>query len=685
MEKPEQVGKKILSEAQAAEKISRLSSALNQYNHEYYELDQPTVSDAEYDLLLRKLEELEEEFPQLVKADSPSRRVGGRADAALTQVRHRVPMLSLQDVFSLAEVESFTRRIRELDENALFAVERKIDGLSLSLRYENGVFVQAVTRGDGETFGEDVSSNASRLLGLPLRIDPRIRDMEVRGEAYLLKSDFAKINQELEEKGQKVYANPRNLAAGTMRQLNSEVVATRGLRLFVFNIQLIEPNTFTSHKESLDWLSAQGFLVSPEFKVLSSDEEIMAEIDQIEKIKDDLDYGIDGAVVKLDDLRLREVIGATSKAPRWAVAYKYPPEKKSTKLLDILVQVGRTGRITPMAVLEPVQLAGTTVSRATLHNQGYIDSLDIRIGDTVLVHKSGEIIPAVLGVDLKRRPKESTPFKLPDRCPICDSQTAYVDEGADLFCTNISCPAQLARHLIYFASRPAMDIAGLGEASVEALMQHGYLENIADIYKLARRREELISTGIVGRQKSVDNLLAEIEKSKDNPLYQLLTGLGINGVGRQTARQITASLPSISELMAATKEDLLKIPDIGDKTAENILHFFRQEENKELLAELAAANLRLADEDKEKEEMSLAGLSFVITGSFAGLTRDQISLLIEENGGRVASSVSKKTNYLLAGEKTGSKAKRAEELSVPILGWDDFLTAFPELKGQLEE
>ena len=672
------------TEAEAAERIGRLSSQLRLYNHQYYDLDQPTISDAEYDLLLHELISLEQEWPQLKEADSPTQVIGGQASSSLTQVRHRVPMLSLQDVFSWSDIAAFTTRVWATDTRATFVVERKIDGLSLSIRYRNGIMVQAVTRGDGDTFGEDVTLNARELIDLPLVIDPDVADLEIRGEVYMLASDFLQINEHLAEQNLKTYADPRNLAAGTMRQLNPQVIRERKLRIFVFNIQLLEPNPFLRHSESLAWLATQGFKVSPDYAVCATGQEIQTAIEEIGKLRNKLDYGIDGAVVKVDQLDLRALLGATSKVPRWAVAYKYPPEEKSTLLKDIIVQVGRTGRITPMAILEPVELAGTTVGRATLHNQGYIDSLDIRVGDTVRVHKSGEIIPAIIAVEHDKRPLNSESFVLPTRCPVCGAETAYTDEGADLYCTGVDCPAQLSRHLIYFASRAAMDIAGLGTATVKALMDKGFLRSIGDIYKLRESREELIDLGIIGRQRSVDNLLAEIEKSKENPLFQLIAGLGITGVGRQTARSITAVMKSMSDIRRAEVEDFLVVPDIGEITAKNLYRFFRQEQTENLLVALEKAGVRMSDETFTEKEMPLADISFVITGSFPGLTRDSFTALIEKNGGRVSGSVSRRTDYVIAGDKAGSKADKATELGVKILALDEFFELFPTVRPDSE-
>ena len=672
------------TEAEAAERIGRLSSQLRLYNHQYYDLDQPTISDAEYDLLLHELISLEQEWPQLKEADSPTQVIGGQASSSLTQVRHRVPMLSLQDVFSWSDIAAFTTRVWATDTRATFVVERKIDGLSLSIRYRNGIMVQAVTRGDGDTFGEDVTLNARELIDLPLVIDPDVADLEIRGEVYMLASDFLQINEHLAEQNLKTYANPRNLAAGTMRQLNPQVIRERKLRIFVFNIQLLEPNPFLRHSESLACLATQGFKVSPDYAVCATGQEIQTAIEEIGKLRNKLDYGIDGAVVKVDQLDLRALLGATSKVPRWAVAYKYPPEEKSTLLKDIIVQVGRTGRITPMAILEPVELAGTTVGRATLHNQGYIDSLDIRVGDTVRVHKSGEIIPAIIAVEHDKRPLNSESFVLPTRCPVCGAETAYTDEGADLYCTGVDCPAQLSRHLIYFASRAAMDIAGLGTATVKALMDKGFLRSIGDIYKLRESREELIDLGIIGRQRSVDNLLAEIEKSKENPLFQLIAGLGITGVGRQTARSITAVMKSMSDIRRAEVEDFLVVPDIGEITAKNLYRFFRQEQTENLLVALEKAGVRMSDETFTEKEMPLADISFVITGSFPGLTRDSFTALIEKNGGRVSGSVSRRTDYVIAGDKAGSKADKATELGVKILALDEFFELFPTVRPDSE-
>ncbi|MEA4888905.1 MAG: NAD-dependent DNA ligase LigA [Clostridiaceae bacterium] len=654
-----------------AEKIRQLREQILYHNHLYYDLNENKISDQEYDHLTRQLRELEARWPQYAAEDSPTRTVGGSvrgADArrTLREMVHRVPLLSLQDVFSQAEVLDFVERMQTELTDPLFTVEQKIDGLSVALRYEQGRFSLGLTRGDGHT-GEDVTDNLRQIAGLPVWLHDAPAYLEVRGEVYLSYAAFEKVNALQEETGGKIFANPRNCAAGTLRQLDPGIVRERGLSLFIFNIQAIEGLSFHSHADSLDWLASQGFSVIPDFCRCRTADEIWQAIDRIGQNRFALPYGIDGAVVKVDDLAAREMLGNTSKVPRWAVAYKYPPEQKETTLLDIQVQVGRTGRLTPMAILSPVKLAGTTVSRATLHNQDYIDQLDARPGDRVLIQKAGDIIPAVLAVCPEYRTGNPPRFVLPDHCPVCGAVTERDPEGADIRCTGVDCPAQLARHLIYFASKDAMNIDGLGPATVEALMQAGYVRSLADLYHLAPSRDVLIESGLIGKQKTVDKLLAAIEQSKQNPLDRLLTGLGIRNIGRQAARALASGYADLDAVMAASAESLQSLPDFGQISAQAVFDFFRQPQNRELVDRLKEAGLRLTGDQPGGRSLPLTGLTFVLTGTLAGLTRDEATRLIEEAGGKVSGSVSKRTHYVVAGEDAGSKRGKAEKLGVPVI------------------
>jgi len=656
-----------LTYLEAVIQIEELRSELARHNRLYYEDDAPVITDEAYDALMRRLRALEAAWPQLASDQSPSRVVGGTTRRTLREVPHRVPMLSLQDVFSEQEVRDFVHRICEEIANPVFVVERKIDGLSVGLRYEQGRFVLGLTRGDGVHTGEDVTDNLRQLAGLPLVLPEKIADLEVRGEVYMSVAAFEKVNARQEETGGKIFANPRNCAAGTMRQLEPAIVRERGLELFIFNVQYCEGRTFTSHAESLAWLAGQGFPVSPGYVTCTDADTVWQAVARIGSERFALPYGIDGAVVKLDDLAGREQLGATSKVPRWAIAYKYPPEQKETRLLDITVQVGRTGRITPMAILEPVRLAGTTVSRATLHNQDNIDLLDVRIGDTVLVQKAGDIIPAVLSVNKALRPQDAQVFRLPDHCPVCGAPAERDPEGADTRCTGADCPAQLARHILYFASKDAMNIDGIGPATVEALLAAGYLNSLADLYRLHEHRDELIASGLVGKQKTVDKLLAGIAASRENPLDRLLTGLGIRNIGRQAARTIVQAFSSLDELMAAPVEVLQALPDFGLVSARAVFDYFRQPQSRELVERLRSAGVKMTGETRPAGNQPLAGMTFVLTGTLPTLTREQATTLIEAAGGKVSGSVSSKTRYVVAGEEAGSKLDKANQLGVAVI------------------
>ncbi|MGI6334213.1 MAG: NAD-dependent DNA ligase LigA [Saccharofermentanales bacterium] len=668
-----------LTRLEAVAMLADLRAQIARHNRLYYDEDQPEISDEDYDALMRRLRDLEQAWPDLLDAGSPSQIVGGTVRPVLGAVAHRVPMLSLQDVFNQDDVRDFVQRVgATFEETTVFVVEPKIDGLSVALRYENGLFTLGLTRGDGVHTGEDVTMNLRMIKNLPLTLPEPVADLEVRGEVYLPFEAFERVNARQEAIGGKLFANPRNCAAGTLRQLDPNVVRERGLALFIFNLQLCRGKTFQTHSQSLAWLAEQGFPVIPDYTLCQTADEVLQAVARIGEQRFRLPYGIDGAVIKLDDLSRREQMGATSKMPRWAVAYKYPPEKKETRLLDIVVQVGRTGRLTPMAILKPVQLAGTTVSRATLHNQDYIDALDIRIGDLVQVQKAGDIIPAVLGVNLPKRPPDARKFKLPTTCPVCGAPTEREQDSADVRCTGSDCPAQLARHIIYFASKNAMNIDGLGPATVEALLQGGYVESLADLFSLNQHRDRLIESGIIGKEKSVDNLLSGIDAARQNPLDRLLTGLGIRNIGRQAARVLAGNYPDMDSLMAADEEQLLALPDFGQVSARAVVSFFRQEQTKILIDRLKRAGVRMTGESQIAGRRPLDGLTFVLTGTLPGLSRSQAGELIEKAGGKVSGAVSAKTSYVVAGEAAGSKLDKANQLAVPVIDEAELLRLLEE-------
>ncbi|NLA95392.1 MAG: NAD-dependent DNA ligase LigA [Clostridiaceae bacterium] len=660
------------SKQEAAAMISTLTRLLSVLDHAYYDLDSPLAEDADYDRLLRRLETLEKKWPGLSGDDSPAKRVGGGISEKFTPVPHRFPMLSLLDVFSRGEVTAFTDRVASQTQDYRFLVEMKIDGLSVSLTYGNGRLVRGVTRGDGVTSGEDITENILEIKAIPQVLTEPVEELVVRGEVFMPYKSFERLNAQLEKKGEKLFANPRNAAAGTLRQLDASIVARRGLSFFAFDVQH-STRVFDFDSESLDWLSELGFLVIPETRLALTREGIMKAVDEIEQRRGSLPFGIDGAVIKLDRMAEREQLGSTNKYPRWAVAYKYPPEQKETRIVDITAQVGRTGRITPLAWLEPVNLAGTTVRKATLHNQSYIGQLDIRIGDTVLVQKGGDIIPAVVQVIREKRPAGTKVYKLPDHCPACGSKTEYSGDSVDLFCTGIDCPAQLVRHLSYFASKEAMDISGIGEKTAQALTEKGFVKSIADLYILHEKRDHLIADGSVGRQKAVDKLLSEIENSKNMTPDRLLTGFGIPLVGRQTARALMAVIPTIRKIAATDEETLASIRDIGPATAREIHHWFLLPQTKMLLDRLEAYGLPFS-ESSSAEGRLLEGRTYVLTGTLSSMTRNEAREALESLGARVSNSVSSATSAVIAGENPGGKAERARELGLTVMNEQEFTT-----------
>ncbi|HPX70313.1 MAG TPA: NAD-dependent DNA ligase LigA, partial [Bacillota bacterium] len=612
--------------------------------------------------------------------DSPTVTVGGTAKRELRKVAHDVPIISLQDVFSKEDVFDFVKRVLTDEPEAVFCVEKKIDGLTLVLRYNDGRLTEAITRGDG-SIGESVYENALAIPSIPREIPARLPYLEVRGEVYMSSESFEAANLRQQEKGGKIYQNRRNSAAGTMRQLDPAVVAERGLDIFVFNLEIAEGKEFSSHMQSLEWLANQGFSVIQEPIKAASAAEVWAAIEHIADIRHSLNYGLDGAVVKVDDLSMRERLGMTSKVPRWAVAYKYPPEQGESVLQEITVQVGRTGRLTPLAHFKPIRLAETTVSRAVLHNQDYINEKDIRIGDTVVVQKAGDIIPEIVSVIPEKRPEGALPFTMPQFCPVCGAPAVREQDGdgVHLHCSGTECPAKDSRALVYFLSRDAMNIDGFGPAAAEALISEGYIRNIADIFRLRESRDRLIEEGIVGREKSVDKLLAAIEQAKDNDIDRLITGLGIRNIGRQGARQLAARYTSMYELMDAGEEELSQLEGFGATLAAEVKAFFSVPKNRELVRSLDALGVNMLSKASSAVRGNrFEGLSFVLTGTLLSLTREQASAIIESFGGKVSSSVSKKTSYVLAGEAAGSKLQKADELGVRVISESELLEMIGE-------
>ncbi len=651
------------------QKIKELRKSLEYHAHKYYVEDAPEISDYEYDRMYRELQELEAAHPEYDDPASPTKRVGGQALDKFEKVQHTVPLGSLTDVFSFEELKAYLKTAGENDE---YSVEAKIDGLSVALRYENGKFVRGATRGDG-IIGEDVTANLRTVMSIPLTI-PYEGVLEVRGEVYMPRSSFERVNTEREEKGEPKFANPRNAAAGSLRQLDPKIAASRGLDIFIFNLQYCE-KTFERHDETLAFLKEQGFKVIPLAATLTGIDNITAMIEKIGQLRSDLPYDIDGAVVKENLFTRRVELGETSNTPKWAVAYKYPPEKKATKLTDIVIQVGRTGVLTPNAALEPVRLAGTTVSRATLHNIDFITEKDIRIGDTVWVQKAGDIIPEVVSVEKSKRDGSEIPYTMPTVCPSCGEPVAKDPEEAAVRCTNASCPAQLVRNLTYFVSRPAMNIDGLGEAVVELLCDNGLVRNASDFYTL--KAEDIAGLDRMG-EKSAANLLAAIEASKTRGPEKLLCAFGIRQVGEKAAKAITRKYNDLYDLFTATEEELTAIDDVGAVTARYILNYFAHPQTRATLDAMKAAGVVTAKEAVAAEGGVFEGMTFVLTGTLPTMKRDEAATLIEQNGGKTSGSVSKKTTYVLAGAEAGSKLTKAEQLGIPVLSEEEFLAM---LKG----
>lgn len=649
---------------EAENRAAELRRTIEKHNHNYYDLDQPTIEDDEYDALMRKLRGIEQEFPQLLTADSPTQRVGGTANSSFEKVTHTVQMGSLQDVFSEEEVRSFLAGVMEQGAHE-FSVEPKIDGLSVSLEYRDGVFTRGSTRGDGFV-GEDITANLKTIHSIPLKLTEALPFIEVRGEVYMPKKSFAALCEEQERNGEPLPKNPRNAAAGSLRQKDSSVTAKRRLDIFCFNLQQIEGRELSTHSESLEYMQSLGFRIIPDLRVCHTADEVVERIREIGEMRRSLPFDIDGAVVKVNSFALRTEIGATTKVPKWAVAFKYPPEEKETTLNEIEINVGRTGALTPVAVFDPVQLAGTTVSRAVLHNQDMITDKDIRVGDRIVVRKAGDIIPEVVRSVSHR--EGSVPYLIPNVCPICGAEALRDEDEAVIRCQNLDCPAQLARSVEHFASRGAMNIEGLGEAIVQQLLDNKFISNVGDLYTL----DVQTVMQITGGMKSAENLIASIEKSKQSSLDRLVFALGIRGIGQKAAKLLCEKFGSMDAIMQALPQELCEIDGFGGIMADSVYNAMREPHRIKLIERLRSYGVNMTYESGKISD-DLAGKTFVLTGTLPTLTRDKAKKLIEERGGKCSGSVSKKTTYVLAGEEAGSKLTKAQELGITVISEAEFL------------
>ena len=655
----------------AQKRIEELINLINYHNEKYYNQDSPEIEDFEYDNLMKELIKLEEENPELKRNDSPSNRVGGKPLDKFEQVVHKIPMLSLSNAYSWEDLKDFDSRVREaVGSDVEYVVEFKIDGLSVGLNYNNGIFESGATRGNG-IVGENITKNLMTIKNIPLNIDEK-GELTVRGEVYISKRDFEEINKIQEEQDQPLYANPRNLAAGSLRQLDSKLTAKRPLDIFIFNLEDINSKQFKTHSESLEYLKQLGFHVSPEFKVFKTMDEIIEYIKYWTEHREDLGFGIDGMVIKVNNLAQREQMGYTAKSPRWAIAYKFPAERKETKLLDIVVEVGRTGTITPTAVLEPIRLAGTTVSRATLHNEDYINEKDIKINDTVLVQKAGDIIPQVVEVIKEKRTGEEMEFKMPEECPVCGEPTVRLEGEAAVKCINISCPAQIRRGIIHFASREAMDIDGLGESIITLLLKQDLIKDISDLYYL--KKEQISVLERMG-DKSATNLINAINKSKENDLWRFINGLGIKLIGTKAAKILASEFKDLDKLMNATEQELINLEEFGQTMADSVVEFFKEEKNISVIEKLkeAGVNTKLIESDDADIPKIFEKMKIVLTGTLPTLKRNDAKEMIEKRGGKATSSVSKSTSFVLAGEEAGSKLTKANDLGIKVIDEEKFL------------
>lgn len=661
-----------MNKTEAKKRIEELRKKTEYYAGKYYDDDKPEISDFEYDMLMIELRNLEREFPDLKSKDSLTEKVGGHVKEGFKKVNHEVPLQSLQDVFSFEEVEDFDVRIRkQAEENGIkevnYVVETKIDGLSASLEYKDGKFIRGATRGNG-LVGEDVTENLKTVKSIPMELSDKI-DITVRGEVFISKSDFDAMNQEREENEEELFANARNAAAGSLRQLNSKVTAKRPLDIYIFNVQKVDGKEFNSHFEELEYLDKLGFNVNPVRIPCKDIEEVKKAIQKIGEDRENLTFGIDGAVVKVDDLNFRGILGQTSKVPRWAVAYKYPPEKKETILKDITCQVGRTGVITPMAILEPVKVAGSTISKTTLHNEDFIKEKGLKIGDTVVIQKAGDVIPEIVEVVMKKRTGNEIDFEMPRVCPVCGALAVREEGEAAVRCTGIECPAKLFRNLVHFVSREAMNIDGLGENIIQQLLDRNLISNIADIYTL--KFEDIASLKKNGK-KFTENLMNAIENSKKNDLYRLITALGIRHVGVKASKLLSRKYRTIDNLISATFDDLSMLNDIGPIVANSIREFFLEDQTIDLINKLKQAGVNTESLEEESDDKRFEGKTFVLTGSLEDFTRGEASDIIEKLGGKTSGTVSKKTDYVLAGEEAGSKLAKAEKLGITILTEEQF-------------
>ena len=655
----------------AQKRIEELINLINYHNEKYYNQDSPEIEDFEYDNLMKELIKLEEENPELKRNDSPSNRVGGKPLDKFEQVVHKIPMLSLSNAYSWEDLKDFDSRVREaVGADVEYVVEFKIDGLSVGLNYNNGIFESGATRGNG-IVGENITKNLMTIKNIPLNIDEK-GELTVRGEVYISKKDFEEINKIQEEQDQPLYANPRNLAAGSLRQLDSKLTAKRPLDIFIFNLEDINSKQFKTHSESLEYLKQLGFHVSPEFKVFKTMDEIIEYIKYWTEHREDLGFGIDGMVIKVNNLAQREQMGYTAKSPRWAIAYKFPAERKETKLLDIVVEVGRTGTITPTAVLEPIRLAGTTVSRATLHNEDYINEKDIKINDTVLVQKAGDIIPQVVEVIKEKRTGEEIEFKMPEECPVCGEPTVRLEGEAAVKCINISCPAQIRRGIIHFASREAMDIDGLGESIITLLLKQDLIKDISDLYYL--KKEQISVLERMG-DKSATNLINAINKSKENDLWRFINGLRIRFIGTRGAKILASEFKDLDKLMNATEQELINLEEFGQTMADSVVEFFKEEKNISVIEKLkeAGVNTKLIESDDADIPKIFEKMKIVLTGTLPTLKRNDAKEMIEKRGGKATSSVSKSTSFVLAGEEAGSKLTKANDLGIKVIDEEKFL------------
>lgn len=657
------------------ERIEELRKTLNYHNHRYYVLDSPEISDYEYDMMMQELIKLEEEHPEYVTADSPTQRVGGAALKEFSQVVHTVPLQSLQDVFSFEELEDWHRRVCSmLGEAPEYIVEYKIDGLSVALLYENGILTRGATRGDG-LVGEDVTQNIKTIKSIPLKIEDK-NLLEVRGEVYMPRKSFEELNEKREELGQPLFANPRNAAAGSLRQLDPKITAGRALSIFVFNMQRYEGKPFATHLEGLDYLDGIGFKVSQRRVLCRNTKEIFDVINEMGEARGSLPFDIDGVVIKVNSLSQRDTLGSTAKTPRWSVAYKFPPERKKTRVLDIKVNVGRTGVLTPMAILEPVRIAGSVVSKTTLHNEDYVKEKDIRIGDNVIIQKAGDVIPEVVESVKGDRDGDEAVFEMPKTCPDCGAPVVREEGEAAVRCTNVSCPAQQRRAIVHFVSRDAMDIEGLGPQIIAALLDNNLIHDSSDLYYL--KFEDLIKLDRMG-EKSVNNLLSSISRSRGNDIDRLINALGIRYVGQKSARNLAKYFGSMEKLISAEKDELLKVEEIGATMADAIYDFFRNDRNIAFIQRLKDAGVNMALKEQEAGKIRIFdGMTFVLTGTLSRFKRDEAAAIIESFGGKVSGSVSKKTSYVLAGEEAGSKLNKAEQLGVRIIDEDEFLKMIGE-------